>query len=246
MSPGKDEKATIMKSMRAVWKRVKAPPRRDWLMLALGAAVVGAAWVIVHFVNNAKTAISYQSAGITAPWIPATVKHWSPQIDEMGKRYNLDPNFIAIIMTMESGGDASAQSGAGAVGLMQVTPLTAKDIAKMYLKKPVAKYNLLDPATNIEFGTAYLAKLRQVFEKPEQGPSWDLTAESVAASYNAGFLAGIHLEEGKGLQTTQPLVYSRDAFNMWRERQASSSPDYNRWLERGGSRLIDAAKAHQQ
>jgi len=29
---------------------------------------------------------------------------------------------------------------------------------------------------------------------------------------------------------------------MWRERYAGSSPTFNRWLERGGSRLVDLAK----
>jgi hypothetical protein len=68
----------------------------------------------------------------------------------------------------------------------------------------------------------------------------------VAASYNGGPLAGLHLEEGKGLQDPQTVVYSRDAFNMWRERHNGSSPTFDRWKERGGSELIDKAKKANQ
>jgi hypothetical protein len=41
------------------------------------------------------------------------------------------------------------------------------------------------------------------------------------------------------------VIYSRDAFNMWRERHAGNSPTFDRWKERGGQRLIDAAKKNQ-
>ncbi len=159
----------------------------------------------------------------------------------MAKKYNIDPDFIAIIMTMESGGYAKAKSDAGAEGLMQITPATGKDIAGKYLKKPMKSYNLFDPRTNIEFGAAYLALLRDQFGAPDQGPTWDATAEVVAAGYNGGFLAANDLQEGKGLQDAQTVVYSRDAFNMWRERKAKDSPTFDRWKERGGSTLLDAA-----
>jgi soluble lytic murein transglycosylase-like protein len=129
---------------------------------------------------------------------------------------------------------------------MQVSPSTAKEIASKHLKTPVKSYNLWDPRTNIEFGTAYLAYLRKTFEVPNQGPSWNSSVELVAASYNGGPLAGLHLQEGKGLHDPQTVIYSRDAFNMWRERYDGDSLTYDRWLDRGGSELIDAAKKAKQ
>lgn len=214
-------------------------------MFASGALIILVGVGIVTWMHHSQTPLKPEAESITSQWIPSTVKHWQTPIDQNAKKYNIDPNFIAIIMTMESGGYAKANSGQ-AQGLMQITPVTAKDIASKYLKKPVAKYNLYDPAINIEFGTAYLAYLRDTFGTYKQGPSWDTTAELVAASYNGGPLAGLHLEEGKGLQDAQTVVYSRDAFNMWRERHAGTSPTYQRWYERGGSDLISAAKkAHQ-
>lgn len=211
-------------------------------MVLAGVVIASAGFGMAAYVHDHRTAIPYRSAGIDAPWMPPTVKRWSATIDQMGKKYNVDPDLIAIIMTLESGGYDKAGSDAGAQGLMQITPLTAKDIASMYLKKPVSTYDIWDPRTNIEFGTAYLAKLRDTFQKPDQGPSWDFTVERVAASYNAGFIGGLHLQEGKGIHDEQALVYSRDAFNMWRERHAQDSPTFDRWKERGGIRLLDAAK----
>lgn len=220
--------------------------RRDLVMIIVGLLIALIAVGGAKLIKDHKSALPYQSKGIDSPWMPSTVKYWQSPINEMAKKYDLDPNYIAIIMTMESGGYAKAKSPDNAQGLMQVTPGTAKDIASKYLKKPMKSYNLMDPNTNIEFGTAYLAHLRKTFESPDQGPSWAITAEEVAASYNAGPIGGLHLQEGKGLHDEQALVYSRDAFNMWRERHASDSPTFDRWKERGGSILIDKAKAAHQ
>ena len=197
-------------------------------------------------VKNIQTPIPYQDGGITAPWIPATVRHWEKPIDMMAKRYDVDPNLIAIVMTLESGGDAAARSADDAEGLMQVTPPTAKDIGAKFLNKPVTKYNLKDPVTNIEFGTAYIAYLRDEFGQVAQGPDWIRTVELVAAGYNGGPGAANNLEQGKGLADTQTVIYSRDAFNMWRERMSAKSFTFDRWKERGGNDLLKAAKNSQK
>jgi hypothetical protein len=200
---------------------------------------------IITLINHSRVPLKPETPTITSPWIPSTVKHWQTPIDEMSKKYDIDPNLIAIIMTMESGGYSKANSGQ-AKGLMQIAPATAKEIAAKHLKKPATSYNLWDPRTNIEFGTAYLSYLRDTFGTYQQGPSWNATVELVAAAYNGGPLAGLHLEQGKGLHDPQTVIYSRDAFNMWRERHATDSPTYDRWLDRGGSALIDAAKKANQ
>ena len=219
---------------------------RDFIMLAVGAIVVLAATFVIRVINNTQVPIPYQTAGVTAKWLPSTVTHWDGPIREMAKKYNIDANLIAILMTMESGGDAKALSSDNAQGLMQVTPPTAKDIAAKYLRQPRTTYNLLDPRTNIEFGAAYLAYLRHIFGAATQGPDWNSTVELIAAGYNGGPGAAGSLYRGSGLTDTQTVVYSRDAFNMWRERHAQDSPTFDRWKERGGSALLDAAKQSQQ
>lgn len=232
---------SIKKSLCGFWPK----SGQDWKMLSIGVAIVALVWGLMTLIDHSKVPLKPQADTITSPWIPSTVKYWQTSIDQNAKKYNIDPNYLAIIMTLESGGYAKANSGQ-AKGLMQITPVTAKDIANKYLKQPTKHYDIWNPQTNIEFGAAYLAYLRDTFGSWRQGPSWNDTAEQVAAAYNGGQLAALHLQEGKGLHDPQTVIYSRDAFNMWRERHAGSSPTYQRWLERGGSTLIDAAKkAHQ-
>ena len=215
-------------------------------MLTAGIVLaVAIMYGIVLVYHTTITPLAPETANVSSPWIPQTVKRWDPIISEMAKKYDIDPTTIAILMTMESGGYAKAESEAGAVGLMQITPPTADDIAKKYLKKPVTQYNLLDPRTNIEFGAAYMAYLRDEFGDRSQGPSWDYTMELVAAAYNGGPGTAGKFYRGEGITDTQTVVYSRDALNMWRERSASDSPTFDRWKERGGSNLLDLAKSTQ-
>ena len=217
-------------------------------MTVLGAVVAAASiFALTSLItNNEPVPLKpKKDAAVSIAWLPETVKHWQDPINEMAKKYNIDPNVLAILITLESGGYSEAKSPADAQGLMQVTPPTARDIASKYLKEPVSEYDLSDPRTNIEFGAAYLAFLRDEFGEPSQGPTWNETVELIAAGYNGGPGAAGKLYRGEGLTSSETVVYSRDAYNMWRERNAPTSPTYDRWLERGGFRLIDRAKEEQ-
>lgn len=225
---------------------MKEITKRDCLMVLVGAGIILAGVLLAKFIENSKVPLAPESSSITARWVPPTVRRWDKPINEMAKKYNIDPNLIAIIMTMESGGYSKAESAVGAKGLMQVTDPTAADIAKRLLKEPRKSYNLMDPKTSIEFGTAYLAHLRDEFGTVQQGPSWNSTVELIAAGYNGGPGAANSLEQGKGLHGVETVVYSRDAFNMWRERHSKASPTFDRWKERGGTNLLDKAKAEQE
>lgn len=226
-------------------KKHHLPTGHDWLYMLSGALIALAVVGGFTWWERSKVPLRPESASINSPWIPSTVKHWQGPIDRMAKKYDIDPTFLAIIMTLESGGDPKANSGE-AQGLMQITPLTAKDIASKYLKTPTNHYNLYDPTTSIEFGAAYLAYLRDSFGSYDQAPSYDLTAELVGTGYNGGPGAGERLAAGRGLTDEQTVLYSRNVFYFWRERQASSSPAYLRWRdESGGIRLLNAAKADQ-
>lgn len=66
--------------------------------------------------------------GVTISWLPESVKHYNSDIQSAAKQYDIDANLIAIIITLESGGFARANSGV-AEGLMQVTDYTGGDIA---------------------------------------------------------------------------------------------------------------------
>ena len=72
----------------------------------------------------------------------------------------------------------NAHSHAGAMGLMQLMPATARNVARQMLKrKPPRRHELLEPDTNIALGSAYLKQM-----KGELGES----AILATAAYNAG------------------------------------------------------------
>lgn len=71
-----------------------------------------------------------------------------------------DQALVDAIIKQESGGRPDVVSDAGAVGLMQILPSTAKEIAA---ELGVEKYDLKDPETNRLFGAHYIKKLLQQF-----------------------------------------------------------------------------------
>lgn len=99
-------------------------------------------------------------------------------IESASSRYGVDPDLVAAVIKCESGWNASAVSSAGAVGLMQVMPETAQSLVEMGLVDGGAwdPANLTDPATNIEFGCAYLGYLQSRLSSTEE----------IVAAYNAG------------------------------------------------------------
>ncbi|WP_025886498.1 lytic transglycosylase domain-containing protein [Asaia prunellae] len=51
---------------------------------------------------------------------------YSDTIEDAGRRFNVEPALIRAVMMAESGGDPKARSRAGATGLMQIMPDTAR------------------------------------------------------------------------------------------------------------------------
>lgn len=99
-------------------------------------------------------------------------------IHEAGlEKTGIDPYLVAALIRHESLFLPNAVSPVGAVGLMQLMPSTAKDIArKRHIPEP-SRSDLFDPETNIRFGIFYLAERIQEF-KGDYFPA--------VCSYNAG------------------------------------------------------------
>lgn len=99
---------------------------------------------------------------------PVTI---SSALARASDRFHIPVHWLRAVMRAESGGDARAMSGKGAIGLMQVMPATYAELSRRYLLGP----DPFDPADNIQAGAAYLSEMLSRYG--ERG---------FLAAYNAG------------------------------------------------------------
>jgi soluble lytic murein transglycosylase len=100
---------------------------------------------------------------------------WRQAVTEAAERFGLDPSFVAAVVREESSYHPQALSPAGARGLMQLMPATARMVAGS-LGLPVGIEHLDDPHMNIQMGTKFLAELVRKIGDPRLA----------LAAYNAG------------------------------------------------------------
>ncbi len=93
---------------------------------------------------------------------------YAPFIQEAATKHNVPVEFICGVILQESGGNHLAKSPAGAKGLMQLMPATARRFGVT---------DIYDPRQNINGGTAYLRFLMDRFKGD---------IRLVLAGYNAG------------------------------------------------------------
>jgi soluble lytic murein transglycosylase len=82
-----------------------------------------------------------------------------------GKKSGVDALVLHAIIRQESLFQYDALSPAGAVGLMQLMPRTATEVARREkIGKTVRRYDLLKPELNVALGAAYFAHLMSAYE----------------------------------------------------------------------------------
>lgn len=99
------------------------------------------------------------------------------QVVEQAERRKIDPAYAFAIIRQESAFTEDVRSPAGALGLMQLMPETARRIAKAIDMRLKDSTQLLQADTNIHLGMAYLRKLLDRFNG---------NAVLATAAYNAG------------------------------------------------------------
>jgi soluble lytic murein transglycosylase len=101
---------------------------------------------------------------------------YSEYVRVHAKRHSLDPALVAAVIYQESRWRARAKSPSGAIGLMQLTPDTARGIAIRTHGSAFHTRDLYDPEINIRYGSWYLDNLFKKYG----------SERLVLAAYNAG------------------------------------------------------------
>ena len=124
-------------------------------------------------------------AGV-AVWTVRTEPEWYQQlryplryetiVRTHARNYDLSPTLLAAVIYTESKFDADARSGAGAIGLMQLLPETAKGIALRTGGHKFVVTDLYDPEINVRYGSWYL---RNLLDRYDDVPT-------ALAAYHAG------------------------------------------------------------
>jgi len=120
---------------------------------------------------------------------------YEAQIVDSAARHRISPYLVAAVINAESSWGPERVSAAGAKGLMQVMPQTARDLAasKRVDRRKFSPDKLLDPAINIEYGTAYLRYLVDRYHE----------VEMALAAYNAGLTrVDEWAKKGKDIRST--------------------------------------------
>ena len=117
------------------------------LIAAAGLAVLGAAAFAVwhhqpEFVQRIRYPLRYESI-----------------VRGHAKNYGLDPALLAAVIYTESHFNPRAHSGAGAIGLMQLLPDTARGIAVRTGGNAFVVSDLYVPELNVRYGAWYLRNL---------------------------------------------------------------------------------------
>ena len=150
------------------------------------------------------------------------VQHWSADIIRWANASSLDPNLVAVILQIESCGDPSARSGAGAIGLFQVMPFHFQ-----FGENP---YN---PETNALRGLNYLARSLQAANG---------NARLALAGYNGGIGVITRGEWTWHAETKRYVLYGAPIYEDARSG-ATSSVMLDEWYRKYGAGLCrDASR----
>jgi soluble lytic murein transglycosylase len=119
--------------------------------------------------------------GIDPGWREAWELAWpiafAEPVRDAVKEFDFDAALVYAVMREESVYQPQVASNAGALGLMQIIPPTGRRIAEDLGVPGFEPQALLDPRTNVRFGTFYLKYLHNRFEG---------AAPHMIAAYNAG------------------------------------------------------------
>lgn len=188
---------------------------------------------ILHAVNSVATnyglpRVSMQVAGVVRDRgimeidsdIIYSAQYPLPDWEPLGG-WSIDRALLFAITKQESGFRTNAKSGAGANGVMQLMPGTAKLVARSR-KMNMADIDLSNPEHNMFLGQQHIVDLLA-------HPNISNNIIKMLASYNAGL--GMMTKFEKSFETSDPLLYI-ESFPAYETRGYIKRVMSNLWLYR--------------
>ena len=199
-----------------------------WLPMALALILASTviwgdiARVATRASRSAVAWVQGRQQGDLADFFAPSVRHWSGEIDDWAREYEVERDLLATVMQIESCGHPTVVSVAGAQGLFQVMPFHF-----------TSDENMIDPATNARRGATYLNYCHQAA---------DGVIGLALACYNGG--PGV-INQARDRWSHETQKYYRWGVGIYSDAVASAdaSETLDLWLRAGGERLCDSAAA---
>jgi soluble lytic murein transglycosylase-like protein len=188
-----------------------------------GAAAILQAVVQAQPAAQATDLAVVATSGAIAPLFTPEIQFWAASLSRWAAQNNVDVNLAATVMQIESCGNPSARSSAGAMGLFQVMPF------HFY-----SSDNTYDPDTNAQRGLDYL-------HRSVQAAGGD--ARLALAGYNGG-IGVISRAEWVWPAETKRYVYWGYPIYIDAAQNASQSARLAEWQTATGNSLC--RQAHQR
>jgi len=153
---------------RQWWYAIRKLNKKDILMAAKYAQELGWKQVAIFTLAKAKY---WDDVAVRFPMA------YKKQVQQNAKIQKLNPAIIFGLIRRESAFNKNARSPVGARGLMQIMPKTGQQIARELKEKWRSKQALMNPATNLKYGSYYYKQLLNQFNGHYA---------LAAAAYNAG------------------------------------------------------------
>lgn len=145
--------------------------------------------VLKTAINDTATEVTKDDTFTDTALVPTTAdslgatERFLPQINESAENHGVPPDIIRKMIYVESSGrPAIINEDSGSVGLLQITPIAAKDLGIAYDVE-----QLSDPAYNIEQGTKFLKLQYDRVKRANPNLSEEELWRQAVTAYHAGF-----------------------------------------------------------
>lgn len=128
--------------------------------------------------NNFRSYLYQKTEGLPEDfWTLYYPRPYWQEVSASAAKHNIDPALLVSLMRQESRFDPNAKSWIGAIGLFQIMPYTAEEIAPQIGMEKISEEDLYQPEINVAVAAELASRLFQYFDN-DRVP--------IIASYNAG------------------------------------------------------------